>query len=281
MVFTVSIEPWHSIHGTSPEGVQRIFEELAEFGVGGIAIRRESVDEPGWPEYADAVAKCADDFDFRISCHAPFKLDASSVVEDLRKTAVEQSAQLIRAVGTHMSGVVYTVHPENGDPVRVPGDDEARIENCREGLKTLIEVVTPFDGRLAIENMRSREDNSNRTGMYTDQLTQIIDGLDPAVVGICFDTGHANISEKVTVAKAFEQNAKRIIHVHYDDNRGIDDEHLLPGEGNIDFEAFFQAVRKSGYSEMIELEVKLPEGMDARELCRRSIEYYQNVGGTL
>lgn len=98
--------------------------------MGGIAIRRESVDEPRWPEYADVVARCADDFGFRISYHAPFKLDASSVVEDLRHKVVEQSAQLIRAVGTHMSGVVYTVHPENGDPVRVPNDAEDRMKNA-------------------------------------------------------------------------------------------------------------------------------------------------------
>jgi len=37
--------------------------------------------------------------------------------------------------------------------------------------------------------MRWRNDNPNRTGMYVDELTEIIAGLDEQRVGICFDVG--------------------------------------------------------------------------------------------
>jgi len=128
--------------------------------------------------------------------------------------------------------------------------------------------------RLALENMRHRIDNPNRTGMYTDQLTEIISGLDERIVGICFDVGHAHISEGDDLYNAFRRNASRIIHIHLADNHGIDDEHLQPGEGTIDFERFYHEVKTAGFSEMIQLEVKVREGDDPWGFYTRNYRNY-------
>ncbi len=45
--------------------------------------------------------------------------------------------------------------------------------------------------RLALENMRRRDDAPNRAGMRGDDLSVIIEGTDESVVGLCYDTEHA------------------------------------------------------------------------------------------
>jgi sugar phosphate isomerase/epimerase len=51
----------------------------------------------------------------------------------------------------------------------------------------------------------------------------------------CFDFGHAHIEEGV--AKSFETMRDRIVTTHIHDNHGETDEHLLPFDGTIDWEA--------------------------------------------
>ncbi len=115
--------------------------------------------------------------------------------------------------------------------------------------------------------------------MFVDQLSEIVADADPSTVGICFDTGHANISERDDLAAVFERNAARIIHIHYDDNLGVDDSQLPPGEGNIDFDALFHVAANSGYDGMVELEVKVPDGDDPRAFLERSVGYYRQATG--
>jgi sugar phosphate isomerase/epimerase len=57
---------------------------------------------------------------------------------------------------------------------------------------------------------------------------------------ICLDVGHANNPNQSHLTenslKTFIQEyGQRIIHLHFHDNHGKIDEHLVPGEGNIDW----------------------------------------------
>jgi sugar phosphate isomerase/epimerase len=277
MVFGVSLGHWHAVHGTAPDDVKRLFGELSDMGIGGVKVECPDADDADWKTYARMIAEYAVEFDFQVSAHAPGG-DISSTDESFRSEGVEKIAAAIQAVGSEIPGILFAVHPEDYLPVRVPGDDEARMERCYTSLETLAETASAVGARIALENMRSRPDNPNRTGMYTHQLERIITGLDPVTVGICIDTGHANISEDVTVAEAFTQVADRVIHVHYDDNLGVDDQHLPPGEGNVDFAAFFRAANDAGYDGMIELEVKV-RGDDPLAFWKKSYEYYLEMGG--
>jgi sugar phosphate isomerase/epimerase len=55
----------------------------------------------------------------------------------------------------------------------------------------------------------------------------------------CFDIGHANIGEGV--AASFELMRDRVVTAHIHDNHGEKDEHLVPYEGGIDWDAAFDA----------------------------------------
>jgi sugar phosphate isomerase/epimerase len=60
-------------------------------------------------------------------------------------------------------------------------------------------------------------------------------------VGVCLDLGHANIT--VGIAEAIATLGPRIASVHVHDNHGFKDEHLWPGDGNIDWPATVEALK--------------------------------------
>ena len=279
MVFCVPTSPFLDPHAVTPESMARLFAELADLGIGGVKVDYQAP-ETGveWPGYAAMVAEGARECGLRFSAHAPTP-DISAIDPATRRDAVATVRQYIATLGSYMPGIVITVHPEDYAPIRQPGDDEARIESCRSSVEELVKEASAVGARIALENMRHRPDAPSRTGMFVDQLSEIVADADPSTVGICFDTGHANISERGDFAAVFERNAARIIHVHYDDNLGVDDSHLPPGDGNIDFGALFRVAAESGYGGMVELEVKVPDGDDPRAFLERSVGYYRRVAG--
>lgn len=52
-------------------------------------------------------------------------------------------------------------------------------------------------------------------------------------IGVCLDLGHAHIT--VGVSEAIGTLGSRIVSVHTHDNHAVRDEHLWPGDGNIDW----------------------------------------------
>jgi sugar phosphate isomerase/epimerase len=249
-------------------------KELVEIGIGGIGV------SCGDPEHgytgttwAQRVIDYAQQAGLRVCSHAP-ATDISATDPTTRKKAVATVQRAITNLGSSLPGVVFTVHPEDYAPLRQPGDDQARMESCRRSLEALSSTASSLGAYIALENMRWRPDASNRTGMLVDQLSEIVAGLDTSTVGLCFDTGHVNISEKSNQAGAFERNASRIIHIHWHDNVGNDDLHLVPGKGNIDFKTLFLAVRESQYGGMVELEVSMPEQDDPLSFYKRNFQYF-------
>jgi sugar phosphate isomerase/epimerase len=70
----------------------------------------------------------------------------------------------------------------------------------------------------------------------------------------CFDTGHAHI--ETGVAAAFEIMRERVVTTHIHDNHGDEDEHLLPFEGTIDWDAALQMIAEAPLPLPIVLELK-------------------------
>lgn len=87
----------------------------------------------------------------------------------------------------------------------------------------------------------------------SERLLEFLSQANPAYVGICFDTGHAQVcSDAVALA---HQLAGRVIHTHIHDNfgkgafpgRDADDAHFPVGVGIIDWEGVMQALCQAGY----------------------------------
>jgi sugar phosphate isomerase/epimerase len=74
----------------------------------------------------------------------------------------------------------------------------------------------------------------------------------------CFDIGHAHVEGGVTAA--LEEMRGRIVTTHLHDNHGEKDEHLLPGEGTIDWDAAIATLRASPEPLPFVLELKEKTG---------------------
>jgi sugar phosphate isomerase/epimerase len=101
--------------------------------------------------------------------------------------------------------------------------------------------------------------------------------LDESHAGICLDFGHAHLLGDV--ADAVETAAEHVITTHVHDNRGRDDEHLVPYRGSINWDMALMTMQKIGYegTYMFELATSatpaasLDDARTARERFERTL----------
>jgi sugar phosphate isomerase/epimerase len=74
----------------------------------------------------------------------------------------------------------------------------------------------------------------------------------------CLDVGHAHV--ETNVAAAFEIMRERVVTTHIHDNHGEKDEHLLPREGTIDWDALLGMISSAPQELPIVLELKESAG---------------------
>ena len=92
---------------------------------------------------------------------------------------------------------------------------------------------------------------------------------------LTLDLGHAQLLTDVNTSYEFIKSfPEKIKHIHLHDNRGggspLDDLHLPPGEGIIEFETIFHGLKQMNYKGTMTLELKTPE-------IDRSLEYVNGL----
>jgi sugar phosphate isomerase/epimerase len=119
-------------------------------------------------------------------------------------------------------------------------------------LKRLIDKAANLKIAVCLENLS--ESASHLSTPFNDL----------PLLYLTLDLGHAQLLTEVNTSYEFiEQYPDRIKHVHLHDNRGgdsyLDDLHLLPGEGIVDFEKIFKKLKEMDYDRTITLELKPSE----------------------
>jgi sugar phosphate isomerase/epimerase len=90
-------------------------------------------------------------------------------------------------------------------------------------------------------------------------------------VKFCFDIGHAHMEDGVE--KSFEVMRDRVVTAHIHDNHGDKDEHLLPFEGTIDWDAALQAFAAMPQPPDLVLELKeQPGGKPSLDKVREAFD---------
>lgn len=77
----------------------------------------------------------------------------------------------------------------------------------------------------------------------------------PAFLGLCYDTGHANMIWKDRSPEVLDAYKNRLFAVHMHDNDGRDDQHQIPGEGSIAWEPVTKLLAASAYEGPLLLEL--------------------------
>jgi len=123
--------------------------------------------------------------------------------------------------------------------------------------------------RLALENVE------NSVWALDRVLDEVGDDPERTNLGICIDIGHAFLSNDAgpePVLGYLDRYKKQVLHLHFHDNHGDADDHLVPGEGSIDWPRALRSIEQIGFSGTGVLETPLTPGASLSNELRQSLE---------
>lgn len=146
-------------------------------------------------------------------------------------------------------GVATIVHHTNGSTLDGDGKERLKVE------ADILRAAWQPGYRFAVETMS--------TLAHMEYLLALMDELFPEVAGINVDTGHANLGD-LKAPRALRMAGQYLITTHLQDNHGQGDEHLPPGDGEIDWADCAAAFSEIGYPGCLMLELTDQPSADRR-----------------
>ena len=143
---------------------------------------------------------------------------------------------------------------------RTDGWSQRSIEYAISALEHLGAFAHPFGVCLLVENLVSDPTTPER-------LVTILDLGHLNNVGICLDLGHAHMT--VGILDAITAAGARTASLHVHDNHGLKDEHLWPGDGNIDWKSTVKALKQIAKPPAAVLEIHHSYGADTHAAATR------------
>jgi sugar phosphate isomerase/epimerase len=131
------------------------------------------------------------------------------------------------------------------DPIKT--DDG--LDRLAEGVRTLLDHAERARMTLAFEP---------EPGMFIDTLerfAQLDARIDHPLFQMTLDLGHAHCSNEGDIAALIDRWRSRIVNIHIEDMVQGVHEHLMFGEGTMDFGAIFGALRAIGYRRGLHVEL--------------------------
>lgn len=127
-------------------------------------------------------------------------------------------------------------------------ENKASMEGNHALYDSYVELGVKRGVGTAIENMVPPQ--GWKLGMiycqHYEQLIELVDSFADPMVGICWDTGHANLSF-LDQERALRTIGSRLKVLHINDNHGMRDEHVLPYMGTVDWDALIRGLVEIGY----------------------------------
>ena len=208
-----------------------------------------------------AIAHCG----VKVSqCHLYFGRTEKDCLEEY-EDKIAKSMAIADRMGIEW-GVVHGIDYNN--ILGIPLEESIRLNV--EFFKRLQERVKPKTLGLAFENIMRCDFAS------ADVLIAICEGASKyGKVGICWDTGHANLSEGVDQGESIRAIGEWLKCLHIHDNHGKFDEHILPMMGNINWSEIMRALRDIDYKGDFVYESAQPtKHLPADDILRKELIKY-------
>jgi len=175
------------------------------------------------------------------SMHAPWTTgmenewyDIASLDNKIREKALKEIFEAVK-IFTKAGARSLVVHPGMG---KFKSSTKTQyMENAVHSLKLISLFAHELGIQVFIENPPPPE-----MGSSAEEIGEIFKRLRDYKPGFCLDTGHANITNDGI--DGFLNLSFFPSEIHISDNHGQSDEHLLPGEGIIDWSNFFKNFRQ-------------------------------------
>ncbi len=203
------------------------------------------------------LKEAAKSFKLEYSLHAPFAdINIGSPVKPMLNASLKrlmQSLQNANAIDAKM----WVFHPAQRTGIGQFYPDADFKQMC-QSIRQLYAQAEEYGVNIALENLphkywflMSAPQEFER--MYKETNLPI---------GITLDLGHANLEAQIQ--PFINRLADKIVHVHASNNDGSDDQHNGVDDGNIDYVAFTESLKKIGYDKKVVVESmrKVPESIE-------------------
>jgi inosose dehydratase len=212
---------------------------------------------------------------------------------DPMRRAIE--ARGVPLIGLHLGAGLF-------DPKRID-DERAQILRSARAAKALggehvfvsgRQLPTVADGRVLPEALAAKAREADRLGAElrtmgvrlsihnhthevandAEELRRLLAQTTPENVGLLFDVGHVHHDE-VDVAAFVRENLPRLAGLHVRDVK--DGDEVLIGTGKVDFAALGAAIRESGWTGWVIVEVNRRNDISSRDLVNRARTHVRNT----
>jgi len=189
----------------------------------------EALDHVVWEELS-AQARVLHSAGLATTIHAPFlDLNPGALDPSIREVTRKRFLQVFQAA-EQLKPRVIVFHP-GYDELRYGGNRLDWLKNSIDFWREFIPYAKDLGCIIAMENIFEKESST---------LSGLLEAIDDPSFRHCFDVGHWNMFTTVSMEEWFAELGPFIAECHVHDNHGQTDEHLPPGEGQIDFPLLFR-----------------------------------------
>jgi sugar phosphate isomerase/epimerase len=163
---------------------------------------------------------------------------SNAVSDDTRRRKALAEAEAALAVAQTIPFRHLVVHLGVPEGISSGAGDNSR-EAARRSVEELYAMTERAGVRLALEVIPNALSSAEALVSFVEN------DLEGTNIGICMDVGHAFMMGDV--ADAIETCAEHLMATHLHDNRRKSDDHLVPGEGQIDWPSTLMTLQKIGF----------------------------------
>jgi sugar phosphate isomerase/epimerase len=249
----------YNTNGLAHHDLLDAVELLAAFGYRSVAVtidhRALSPRDPGWPQQLAALRRRLGKLGMRsvIETGARFLLDPAAKHEptlvtadpaararrlEFYRHAIHCAAELESDCVSLWSGVVGDASPR-----------EAVMSRLVEGLEEVLEHAGKHQVAIGFEP---------EPGMFIESMArfdELVGRLRSPDLKLTLDVGHLHCQGETPIAGQIDRWTGRLVNVHIEDMCVGVHEHLMFGEGQIDFPPVLAALARSGYQGGVHVEL--------------------------
>ena len=241
----------YNTNGLAHHALLDAVELLAEIGYRSVAVTIDhgalSPRDPAWPQQLAALRRRLVELGMRsvIETGARFLLDPATKHEptlvtadpagrarrlEFYRHAIRCAAELESDCVSLWSGILRDASPH-----------EAAMSRLVEGLEEVLEYGAEHKVAIALEP---------EPGMFIDSMArfaELLGRLRNPGLKLTLDVGHLHCQGEGDIEAILQRWASRLVNVHIEDMQAGVHQHLMFGEGQIDFPRVLRALGQAGY----------------------------------
>ncbi|MBM4761131.1 sugar phosphate isomerase/epimerase family protein [Bacillus sp. B15-48] len=255
--------------------LQYAIRDLHELGYQGIEIwgGRPHMFMHDFDEQMDELVSLLKELDMKVCNFIPAQFRYPSILCSENEMVRKQSVEYIQIA---IDNAIKVGSPSVSLCPGMVLFDQDKNKGWDQLVKSLKEIDEYADGKeiqLLIEPAHQFETNLILT---VEDGMRMLDVLQSDRFGILLDSGHAHLN-----GEDFNEIMKLCkgvpLHIHIDDNFGDFDAHLIPGKGNVNLAALFEALYEDNYDGFVSAELGPGYIMAPTSACKETLDYLKSM----